>query len=1560
MAGFDSKLLAQGQAASAKTLQDRKALAESIAAQSAKIDSLESQIAGFNKAGDVKSAASLTAELDKVKAARAVQQKTAQTIDSTWASALKDFVAHLDPCDADPAFPLLLLPVRLETRYTGDGKTLRIRIFPDDVHVDQLDRGVSDAEAAAGRTYWTATWNKPGSDPALDVAWRALVDAVGSARAAWVSVALTPTNLGAAGAAAPVFPAVVPPLRHAAIARLLPDRFVAIALQGTDRSDAIGSPITPELVTGLFSDDGSDKVMVNGVPVPPGAEWIVDYDKAVAAGMAVNLPLKKAGAAIDQLFVCGVRSSFDAAQAEKELSNLFTAHRCGRGLAFLPQGTPSNNTETDRSAWTKRPQPSPPPRSAPAAGSNAAVLAGALGVAPTTFAGLTGADLIEQGNARAMGIALWPTTWGGLLRAVNRVDKNGSILSDQRKEDTRTFLRDNVRARGSLPSIRVGQQPYGVMPASSLSGWKATAGDAFEAAILSFLLRIRRAWLASSNQAAHIGSDEPIDAALRDILGQSPISLGLRVRSVLSNESYVLGNTVVTGMTAAKAITDADTMGAVIEQLVYEDLNLLSFTHPFGSLEQSTRPMGLPLVDDSDPAVIDALLAGGSPAIASVLQALLALALDQSQRAVDAAVPKVNLGNVTTLATNVPATVRAQVASVSGMGTAASSKTLNTLANQIVATTGEAGYSRLDEHQPARLFQTSLGDLAMTSNVAASKAILAGWALAAWVRESAKLAEVREAMTQLKTIPTDDRRILLCETLDLASHRLDSWLLGIVERRRGALRTAQSTGIAIGAYGWVEHIAPGKGLRPDGGYIHAPSIDQAATAGILRSAYLTHNPDTTGTGAFAIDLSSARVRTALNLMDGARQGQTLSALLGYQIERGLHESRIDRFAVTLRSLAPLVARRLTDRNDTPGTQAQESVAANNVVDGLRLLDLFRQNPASIRAALTAPPKDNPYIPAGKWPAVIDPEWNSFTRIMTAAGEAADAAAELLLAESVHQLVKGNMTGVSAALDAIASGDAAPPEADVVRTPAAGNPFTHRLLIASPVSFASGATGWHGSRPRAQAEPRLEQWAQSRLGDAGKIVVAAPAKGPQITADSAAICALDLIYDSGDPVQLDQRLRAAIPSMAADQALADRTDPAWPAGSIGLGDAVTYAASLRTLLVNAQPAAPADFARTNDKSNTTPTTSTGAMNLVNEKWDRAPSAAEVNSAAARAASARGVLAISRDALNLAIKNFDEANPATAVELRKQLEAIAAFGLTTPIADGEHLISVAQVAAAQATTRISQADAALTGPPDQTKIDAASQALFGDGFWILPALSPPPAADLLTAALGASPYCAPPPRAEIRRFIRDSASVLNGAARLSETLLLADSVGRPHSLLVAQLVEAGTPGGDTWIGGPIDLKQPTPRNMIANLVLDAPAGLDPSAPFIALAIHGWSDVIPFRERRGNQDSDPVDERRASGIAINAASAAARPPQAILLAISPDGQRWTTDAVLQTLSDTLALAKVRAVTLETTPGYGRVLPAIYEASYSLQGEKILDISQIANAQVLDGILQYLKGGA
>src|SRR5690606_15396004 len=124
--------------------------------------------------------------------------------------------------------------------------------------------------------------------------------------------------------------------------------------------------------------------------------------------------------------------------------------------------------------------------------------------------------------------------------------------------------------------------------------------------------------------------------------------------------------------------------------------------------------------------------------------------------------------------------------------------------------------------------------------------------------------------------------------------------------------------------------------------IHAPSMTHASTAALLRNAQLGSSGVAQAKGPFAIDLSSRRIREASGLLDGVRQGQPLAALLGYRFERPLHDLRKDRFIAPLRELAPLTARKL-ETTDLP----VESIAANNVVDGLVLNEKWQKEGTTV-------------------------------------------------------------------------------------------------------------------------------------------------------------------------------------------------------------------------------------------------------------------------------------------------------------------------------------------------------------------------------------------------------------------------------------------------------------------------------------------------------------------------------------------------------------------------------------------------------------------------------------
>ncbi|MEA2220879.1 MAG: hypothetical protein QOJ35_3505 [Solirubrobacteraceae bacterium] len=1469
--------------------------------------------------GDAAAHAEASATVRQARADRRGALGSLAELDSAFVAAVAELGRlGLDPCDAEVDVPLVLLPVRLETRYSADGETLRVRIYPDDVHVDRLDRGLSDDERAAGLAYWEALWSSDAEGERA--AWEALLAAVQPGRAAWVAAALTPVNLAnrpvaqqPGGDPAPLPPPDPPlPARRPAIARGLPDRFVVVAILDADNTvSATGSPVRPELVVGLSPDADPATLIQHGrVTLGDGMTWMVDPEEAKAAGMLVDVALPQARQTVDRVMAFGVRASLDPDAAAAELSELMRAHRYATGAAFVPQGTPTNNTESDRAAWTSRPAPSPPPtRVTGSFDDNAGVLAGALGIDRALLAGLPDADGAEQQLAHAAQTALFSPTWGTFL------DRVGGV-SDPTRQAVRDLWERHVRGRGPLPALRIGDQPYGVLPAAGAI-LTADQGDRLEPALVPLLQRIREVWRFGLEHVPAIGTG-PLDETLLEILGSAPQQLGLRVRSLLTRTSSRTASPLLGIDLSNERIQD------LLTTIVWQSLGFapgVGFTDQLG---ETTRPLGLPLVDDSDPGFIDALLREppGPRSTRSVLQALLDLAFAAERRAIEAAAPRDEsaaqlLGRSELLS-------RAEQARFGRLVQAAladdvEAQELVGAADRLHDRFGPAGPSLHAALQPVAAVRRSMFEIALSPTLVPRVAgPLALSVLGAWFRAQAQLAALRDAARALAAAPTAQRRIAVAETLDCASHRLDAWTTALPARRLAAQRAARPRGVMIGAYGWVEGLAPDVVTTRAGGYVHAPSVPHAATAGVLRSGYLTHNPDLAGSGALAVDLSSARVQRALHIVDGVRQGQPLGALLGYRLERLLHDDAVtpsvNRFVLSLRSLAPIVARRLTDRVDAAPEQAQESIAANNVVDGIRLLAL-RDGGFDIRTALAKPP-DNLFL-STPWTAATDAEWSRIGAALRDIADAYDAAADVLLAEAVHQLAQGNTARAAAALDGASSGDALPVEPSVVATPTRGIAVGHRVLVVLPET-APGGGGWAAGTPRAEAEPRLAAWAEARLGPATDVVVHVAADGTRTTLDAAGLSAIDVVCDAADPAVLDRRLRAALAQLG-DDPLPARRDPAWPAGLRAIGELAVVARSLARLLAAAQPARPPSYARPNDP----PVRAEDAAGLT-----------------ARVAAAFTLLEARTDALATLLA----AEPVDAAAVAEAVGALADFGISLP-ASGE--LAVALAAHAAAARRVAAAREAATAPAiDGGGALAAGHALFGDGFPILAAVAPGPGPDLYGATFGA----VDPGAAAIRRWLRDVATVRAGVARYAETLLFADATGAAPVLTVAQLAVSGTTGAATWLGQALP-EGPSPDQPVTSIVVETPPGYAPADAVAALVVDDWADELPRR----TEDGRPV---ITTGLAVNANGPNARAPQALLLAISPDGGRWTSQKLADLLSETLEQAKLRAITLERTVWAARVLPALQVQSWSLQGEPTPDIKFLATEAFLESaVARYVK---
>src|SRR5262245_20042775 len=256
--------------------------------------------------------------------------------------------------------PLVLLPVRLETRFatSGQAQELWIRVYPDEIHADSHEHELTDIEIAAGQAFWNAVWADAN---AAAIAWQVLLQTVATPRAAWVVRVLTPTNLeDDPRPETPDFPE--PPRKtdawtRAAEARLLPDRFVALGFrQGTEVTRAIGRAIVEPLAVTLAPDASAAQqldISGDGLVVDDAVRWTIDFDRAVEVGMGLKMTLSSVDvqSGFDELIVIGVKGSLPAQQSAAELAQLFDEHHFGRGLAFVRQGTPTNNTERAPSGY---------------------------------------------------------------------------------------------------------------------------------------------------------------------------------------------------------------------------------------------------------------------------------------------------------------------------------------------------------------------------------------------------------------------------------------------------------------------------------------------------------------------------------------------------------------------------------------------------------------------------------------------------------------------------------------------------------------------------------------------------------------------------------------------------------------------------------------------------------------------------------------------------------------------------------------------------------------------------------------------------------------------------------------------------------------------------------------------------------------------------------------------------------------------------------------------------------------------------------------------------------
>jgi hypothetical protein len=1067
----------------------------------------------------------------------------------------------------------------------------------------------------------------------------------------------------------PLFPAVTikeGSWTEAPHSRVMPNRFVVLAVRGGQyRYVEVGNPLPANrLVVGLDPDSFSSETFSydadGNLIVDPNIKWLTDFKEARNIGMAISFAIDQSDwdNGFDKVVVLGVKDS-SSSHGRTLIQDLINNHHyIPEGASFLPVGTPTNNTESGQSGYRtfesdaatsfeieRRSESGIADVSDPNHLADYERLADALGISRSTLQYLDYSKETEVSDALLMNRALFPGTLGGFME-----DGMDTLFTVDNIERTKTFFNQYVSARGYLPSIRIGTQPYGILPTTALSYFECTADDSqlpllsetdFQnvAAIqpelqtrfdirLKTMLRFGNALFTTirNSKVKYSGNTDPANPQghFMEMLGLQAASVeryyryGLNVAArqgagevgeikVTFSDTDVYGpvnaNAVFNGLVvpgyyyqsdkfqdeldatltpaarqtarASRIMTQFNDMRVFAMRHLAEQEQLLGETIDHRELSDTVQtPTPITGVEADDFVAFSELehyidwvttqnpwdvhaanafstldgetITNGMPAKSLLFQLLRHSMLSAYAEAVLSILEHEGL---------IDQKVRRKVGQAkyyySRYATSYNYVTKWTFLFSRIEPLSVVLGADMDPLNPFYDYMHDLGTYGYLNRYVSPEhvSIYNGYpGHAAHDAYMAKLNATRTAIQQLKTVPTASLDKLLAEHLDLCSYRLDAWYLGLANKRLAEQRAVQSTGIYIGAYGYVESLKRGGALTPaqnipaglwkNGdapiytdadslGFIHSPSLNHAITAAVLRAGFHSNEATAEVDNQMAVNLSSERVRMALNLLNGIRGGQESGALLGFQFERGLHERyptlELDAYIYDFRDAFPLSM-------PVEGVTApMGTVPLTNVVNGMDLLEFAQDfvdsqgGPANLGDSLYQSlvgfgtqfwaQSELAFLSITAHPT-LNAERDAICKEIDRMANAFDALGDLCVSESIYQMTSGNHVRASAILDQLAKGDV-PAEIAITDTPRTGTVVTQKVALFMPriaaidhVLTASGTdstpladtaidaavttagaspAGWNARfGPRALLEPSLNKWVGEMMGDPAHI------------------------------------------------------------------------------------------------------------------------------------------------------------------------------------------------------------------------------------------------------------------------------------------------------------------------------------------------------------------------------------------------------------------------------------------------------------------------------------------
>jgi hypothetical protein len=1364
--------------------------------------------------------------------------------------------------DALPrASALVLLPVRLECRFervAPDRHHLKLRVYPDVIHTDLAISAPTELELAAAAAF------QADGGPA---AFTALTRVCGSPwRALAVAEALARPTVAAK--------------RPLARARLLPHRWLATGFdtRGVQLFRVHGKPIPEDLALHPDWERLAASGLVDGptgLPLDDPARWVVNFDAAIDVGMGLRIELPAGSSAVARLVVLGIRGDGDDSDL---LAELLTTHLRTDGLAIVGAGTPTNNTEVAPSGFDpereapgyaaltrEAPRPTPPPQvDGLLQGAAGAALARALVLPRSVLPLLPGADRefdVRPGAAQRLA---WTTAIGPALTDLLRAPD----------AQVGEFHARWVRPDGPLPLLRVGTQPYGVLP---ICARREPDPEGLE----SLLHALRSHWRAAvplvprvDPSADDTPSDEPVSLdALIAVLQRHPHPTGFSLRELaapsLTSERDPPGiREAMAALNARRAsladVSDgwskliADQIDQRVDEAWGTPLDTLLAAKTLEKQSGAAAALAQVLQRFKDNGKLPALTAWhkGASAEVKALQVLLvaAQAPERTLRDVGLAAPltgalqadsplALELGHADSArawsaplvgdsATWLPPLIRKLRDEVSPSAPVAGQPLLQQLLQV-------RGHSLVAKLLGARIRGSTKGarDRRVRDEISLSSPELTAL--------RSQLDRLCDALDVLVTAPPAELDELLRAALGTGAHRLDAWITGVATMRLSRVLAAQlgAKRVAgrVGGYGVLLDLRPDP-RKASGGHVLAPSLTHARMAALLRSGYAAHGD----AGGLAVDLSSGRVALARWIFDGVRQGQALGDLLGERLERGLQRDGIA-------GLIPAFRRAVLDglgRTDDP---------PHRVVDGFVLARAVRV------AWQRAEPVDASEKAVAKALGSVD--LARAERALRELDDALDALADTSLADALHGLLEGDEARVRATLEAVDRGKARPPTLEGLALTRGGRAVHHHVAILLPPAPAVPGPGL-GS----VLAPQLEAWLGQIIGAEPRFAIGVGEQRLELSLAELGGGHLDLLALAPGGVFAGSALERLLHALLLDRGMAPPIDPLpTPGAAPALAELLAALASAGQALARATPLGPAEL-------------SVPAAPALVAVPDDAPARH-----ARLLARLDGLAALAR-----------RPAPPTAPELaaaRLLLTALTGAPLPLPPAADPELRTWLLAATTAAHSRVAA-----------TKL-ADLRALAGESLPVVQAWVAPTTSGWLWDGTP-SAWRTPVARGvDVTGWLDQLAPTRPALAALSDTLLASDSLGgAPGEATAFQ-----SPAAGPWIGTNTPTAETGDTTSLVLLGVTRP----PAEGLCGLVIDGFVERIPAT-------------LATAGLTFHWDAPAARPPQAILSVCPAADAPWSPLALTNLIIDTIRLAQERMVGPEDllrqpTVGPGHFLPLL-----------------------------------